>query len=588
MNEYGHLFLKFSKIIYLWGFKSTILDTISTNNSILRKIFPFLNWLPLVKKTWKDDLIAGLTGTIIAIPQAVAFAMIAGMPPQYGFYLAMMAPLVAALWGASYQLITGPTTTSSIVLFSIVKNFASPQTETELYISMAITLSFMAGIVKLLMGVFKMGKLVNFVSNSVVLGFTAGAGILIAFKQLKHAFGIEVPQGSGIVDIVKYISTHISEANVYVMAVALVTLFSAIIIKNYIKKLSRLHMLIAMVIGSALGYFLGGSSVGIETVGHIPNHLPPFSTPDLSMSTVQKLFSGAIVLGILGLVEAVSIARSIALYTHQKLDANQEFIGQGLTNIITSFFSCYVGSGSFTRSGVNFQAGAKTPLAAVLAAVFLMVVVLLFGSYASYLSRPAMGGVILLVGYNLIDFKHIKLIWKSSWRELVVLAVTALGTMFFRHLEYALLAGVMFSFLFYLERTSNPHIAIMGFDKDGKLKNIKRSREIKEDPDVKIIRIDGSLYFGDLDSVSKYFANLYTDGVRKLIVMAGSINFIDVASAEWLEQEARKWQEDGRQVHFAELSRAAQDILIKGEFKYRIGYELFHDEFEDAYRAIKG
>ncbi len=554
----------------------------------MSKFFPFLNWLPLIKHTWKDDLIAGLTGTIIAIPQAVAFAMIAGMPPQYGFYLAMLAPLVAALWGSSYQLISGPTTTSSIVLYSIISNFASPQTELQAYISMAITLSFMAGIVKLLMGVFKMGKLVNFVSNSVVLGFTAGAGLLIAFKQLKHAFGIEVPQGSGIVKIVRYISSHLNEANGYVVIVAITTLLSAIIIKNYIKKLSRLHMLIAMVIGSVLGYFLGGTDVGIQTVGHIPNHLPPFAVPDLSMDTMRKLFSGAIVLGILGLVEAVSIARSIALYTHQKLDANQEFIGQGVTNIVTSFFSCYAGSGSFTRSGVNFQAGAKTPFAAMLAAIFLMIVVLLFGSYASFLSRPAMGGVILLVGYNLIDFKHIKLIWKSSWREMVVFGVTAIGTMFFPRLEFALLAGIMFSFLFYLERTSNPHIAVMGFTPEGKLKNIKRADNIKEDPDLKIIRVDGALYFGDLSAVSDYFATQYDDGVKHLIVMSSGISFIDVACAEWLTQEVKKWKEDNREIHFVELSRVSQDVLIKGGFKYEIGLEYFHDDLATALEKIKG
>ena len=170
----------------------------------LHKIFPFLLWLPLTKKTWKDDLIAGVTGTIIVIPQAVAFAMIAGLPPIYGFYTAMITPIIAALLGSSYHLISGPTTTSSIVVFAVISKFVNPETELEAFISMAIVLSFMAGVIKLIMGLAKMGKLVNFVSHSVVIGFAAGAGILIAFKQLKHVFGIQVPQGSSFYEIINY------------------------------------------------------------------------------------------------------------------------------------------------------------------------------------------------------------------------------------------------------------------------------------------------------------------------------------------------------------------------------------------------
>ena len=186
----------------------------------LERIFPFLEWLPQTKKTWKDDLIAGITGTIIVIPQAVAFAMIAGLPPIYGFYTAIITPIVAALFGSSYHLISGPTTAISIVVYATLIKFVNPETDMEAFVSLALVLTFLTGFFQFVMGILRMGKLVNFVSHSVIIGFTAGAGILIAFKQLKHVFGIQVPQGSTILEIVVYIVNHFSETNWYVFIVA--------------------------------------------------------------------------------------------------------------------------------------------------------------------------------------------------------------------------------------------------------------------------------------------------------------------------------------------------------------------------------
>lgn len=548
----------------------------------LKKIFPFLIWLPLTKTTWKDDLIAGITGTIIVIPQAVAFAMIAGLPPIYGFYTAMITPIIAALFGSSYHLISGPTTTSSIVVFAVISKFVNPETELEAFISMAIVLSFMAGIIKLIMGLAKMGKLVNFVSHSVVIGFAAGAGILIAFKQLKHVFGIQVPLGSSFYDIINYIIIHIQETNLYVFGVALGTLLLAFLIKK-IKYISRLYMLIAMVLGTILSIVLGGEIHGIETVGHVPSNLPPFKIPDFNFEHMRLLTSGAITLALLGLVEAVSIARAIALHSHQKLDNNREFIGQGLSNIISSFFSSYASSGSFTRSGVNYQAGAKTPLSAIISALGLMLVVLFFAKFASYLPKPAMGGIILLVGYNLIDFHHIKQIIKSSKREFIVLSVTLLGTLFLE-LEIALFLGILISLFFYLEKTSKPNIAVFGKNKDDKFINIIRDDSAKECPQLKIIRIDGSIYFGAVEVVSNYFSDLYENGNEKhLLILAHGINFVDLAGAEWLTQEVLKWQQRGGGIYFVGLKLVSQEILLSGGFADSIGKENF---FKDKNTAL--
>ncbi len=553
---------------------------------MLHKIFPFLTWLPLVKDSWKDDLIAGITGTIIVIPQAIAFSIIAGLPPIYGFYTAIVTPFIAALFGSSYHLISGPTTAISIVVYSTLIKFVDPETDLEAFVSLALLLTLLTGLFQFAMGVLRMGKLVNFVSHSVIIGFTAGAGVLIAFKQLKHVFGISVPQGSTIYQTVTYIFNNISETNWYIFTVAVGTLAIAIVIKQLIKPLSRYYLLIAMIIGSVLAIWMGGEANGIQTVGHIPSNLPSFNIPDINYKSVSSLSSGAMVLALLGLIEAVAIGRSIALQTHQKINVNQEFIGQGISNFIASFFSSYAGSGSFTRSSVNHQAGAKTPMAAIFASILLMVVLLLFAQYSSFLPKAAMGGIIVFVGYNLIDFNHIKQVLKSSGRELVVLSITLLGTLFF-DLEFALLAGVFASFFFYLERTSKPNIATLAIDNKRRLVNKIRDRNALECSNIKILRIDGSMYFGSIEKIDDYLTNLYTQNeIQYVLIAAGGINFIDLAAAEWLTHEIIKWQKKRGGIYIANLKIISQDVIRKGGFANKMGENIFFKDKKDAINEI--
>ncbi len=553
---------------------------------MLQRIFPFLAWLPLAKKSWKDDLIAGITGTVIVIPQAVAFAIIAGLPPVYGFYTAIITPIIAALFGSSYHLISGPTTAISIVVFATVSEMADGTTEIENYVALTLVLTFMAGLIQFAMGLARMGKLVNFVSHSVIIGFTAGAGVLIAFKQLQHVFGLEIPRGSSFYETIKTIILDIEHTNWYVFAVAVGTMLIAIIIKKFIKPLSRFYMLIAMVLGSILAYLLGGEANGIESVDKIPSSLPAFKIPAFTLTNIQELSTGALTLALLGLIEAVAIARSIALASNQRIDGNQEFKGQGLSNMVASFFSSYMGSGSFTRSGVNYQAGAKTPMSAIFAAGFLMLVLLLFSDYASYLPKSAMGGIILLVGYNLIDFHHIKQVFKSSGRELIVLGTTLFGALFFE-LETALFSGIGLSLFFYLEKTAKPNIAILGTTKTHRFINIIRDPDVKECPQLKIVRIDGSIYFGALEVVSEFFSNLYEKGeVQHVLIVAKGINFIDLAGATWLSYEAKKWEDRGGGLYFSGLKIVSQQILKKGGFRKEIGEDHFYKDKPTAINSI--
>ncbi|MEJ2529153.1 MAG: SulP family inorganic anion transporter, partial [Gammaproteobacteria bacterium] len=427
-------------------------------NSGWKFLFPFVTWLPYVnKKDTKADLMAALTGAIVVLPQGVAFATIAGMPPQYGLYAGMVPAIIAALYGSSKHLVSGPTTAASVVLFSALSVYAAPGTAD--YVSLALTLTFMVGVFELALGLARMGSLVNFISHSVVVGFTAGAAVLIAAKQLKYFFGVDMDSGGHLHEIAFNFMGHVEESNPWVTAVGLTTLLSGIAFKRWFPTIP--YMIAAMLTGSLLSVLLtlmfGPEVTNIATVGALPAVLPPLSAPDLSLQHIKDLAPTALAVTLFALTEAVSIGRSIAARGGYRIDGNQEFIGQGLSNIAGSFFSGYVATGSFNRSGLNYQSGAKTPLAAVFAAVMLMLIVILVAPYAMYLPKAAMAGILFLVAWGLIDFKEILHILQSSKRESTVLLVTLLSAMFLE-LEFAIFAGVLLSLVLYLEMVSKPNI----------------------------------------------------------------------------------------------------------------------------------
>lgn len=553
----------------------------------LKAAFPFLEWYKGVTwRTLRFDFIAGLTNAIMVLPQGVAFAMIAGMPPVNGLYAAMIMPIVTALFGSSKHMITGPATAMSIVLFAAVSSLGI-QEGTAAFIEAALAITLIAGIIQLLMGWIKLGTLVNFVSHTVVIGFTAGAGILIAGKQLKYVFGIGIPVGTPFYEIIYLIGKNITQTNLYIFAVAISTIIIAIILKRINRQIP--YMLLSMIGGSIVAQLVGGAPVGITFIDEIPAQLPPFHIPNINTQNWQQLTVAAFPLAMLGLIEAAAIARAIALKSQQRLNSNQEFIGQGLANIATSILSGVSGSGSFTRSGLNYQAGAKTPVAAIFAATLLMLIVLFVAPWASYLPIPAMGGIILLVGYNLVDVPHIRQIMQTSRTETVVLAVTFFSTVFLQ-LELAIYLGVIVSLIFYLRRTSKPNITTLTASSSGNQRRFTDIQEVstpKTCPQLHMVRIDGALYYAAIERVADYFGAIHQQTTAKnILIVANSINFIDLAGAEWLAQEAKRREMQGRKLYISGLKQTAQDVLIKGGFKAQIGEEAFFDKKNDAITYI--
>jgi len=553
--------------------------------SRLGRLLPFLQWWSLVTpETLKKDFMAGLTGAIIVLPQGIAFATIAGLPPEYGLYTAMVTPIVAALFGSSRHLISGPTTAISIVVFSAISRYAEPGSPE--FIHLALTLTFLAGAYQFGFGLARLGTLVNFVSHTVVVGFTAGAAILIATSQMKHVLGVQVPRGESFAHTWMDIFYQLGNINYYVLAVALGTLFTAIAVKKFFPRAP--HLLLALITGGVIALLLGAQEHGIALVPAIPGHLPPPSRPDFSLATIQQLAPEAFAVALLGLIEAVSISRAIATKSHQRIDSNQEFIGQGLSNMFGSFFSSYAGSGSFTRSGVNYAAGAVTPMSAIFAAMLLMLIVLLIAPLTAYIPVAAMGGVILLVAWNLIEFGQIKTLVRASASETGILVVTFLATLFLE-LEFAIYIGVLLSLVIFLSRTSHPEIVTLAPDRDdpkGKLVNVD-TKPVPQCPQLRIIRIDMSIYFGSVNHVANKLAEITEkQGIKHILLEMSGANFIDVAGAEMLVHEAEKLKAQGGGLYFVGMKARVWQFMAQGGFIREIGASQFFDSKQEAIASI--
>jgi SulP family sulfate permease len=431
---------------------------------------PMRAWWPRVDRTTlRADATAGLSGALIVLPQGIAYAAIAGLPPEYGLYCAIGPAIVAALFGSSWHLVSGPTAAISIVVFSALSPLAAPGSPE--YVALALTLGLLVGMIQLALGIVRLGRLTDLISHSVVVGFTTGAAFLIVASQLKHFFGLQLESTSGFFPTLYATVQSLGELSPAVTTVGLVTLFTCLASRRWLRRLP--HMVIAMVAGSVVAFLLPslaeilpalGDDDPIALVGALPAALPPPSLPSFSLGDWNRLGGSAIAIAVLGLTEAVAIARAVALRSGQVIEGNQEFIGQGLSNIAGSFLSGYPSSGSFTRSGVNYEAGAQTPLAAVFASVILIGILFFIAPVVAYLPIAAMAGVLFVVARGLVDTREIRRIvadaidrgapgvQRAQRDEAAVFVVTFCATLLIA-LEFAVFTGIALSLILRALRT---------------------------------------------------------------------------------------------------------------------------------------
>ncbi len=405
----------------------------------------------------RADLWAGLTGAVVVLPQALAFATLAGLPPHYGLYCAMLPCIVAALFGSSRLMVTGPANAISLTVLALVAPLAVP--ESPDYIRLVLTLTFMVGVLQLVIGFTGIARLVDHVPHSVIVGFTSGAAVLIINSQVRTLLGLDWPRGLSLIETLARAGAEIGQAHGPTVLVALATVAACQIAKPWNHRVP--YLLVGIVVGSLVAMALralteAGAALGF--VGKLPGVLPPVSLPDLSLETLRSLLLPAIVMTLLALAEAVSIAKAIAVRTGQRLDGPREVVGQGLANLIGSLFSSYPASGSFNRSGVNVAAGARTPLSAISASLFLIVLVAFVAPLADALPLAAVAGILVMVAIGLIVPREIRATWSESRASGLSMALTFVLTLTVS-LEWAIIAGITSHLLIarFLPSKSSPH-----------------------------------------------------------------------------------------------------------------------------------
>jgi SulP family sulfate permease len=509
------------------------------------RTMPFLTWFRQINaETLRQDAFAGFTNAAIVLPQGIAFAAIAGLPPQYGLYTAMVTPVIAALFGSSWHLVSGPTTAISVVIFATLSERFVPGSPE--FIGAVVSITLLAGVFQLCLGLVHLGQLVSLVSHSVMVGFTAGAALLIALSQIPGFTGLSLPRPDDLVAFATEFWKALPGINAYVFAISMGTLAVAVAVKRLLPGWP--NYLIALIAGGGLAYFLDAAAHGVAFVEPIQSGIPPFAAPEMSLDTIRSLSQGAFALALIGLLEAVSIARAMATRSHQTLDSNQEIIGQGLSNIGGSFFSAYMGSGSFTRSALNMESGARTPLAAIFAAGFLLMILLLVAPLIAYIPIPAMAGLIMLVAWKLVDVKEIRHVLTSSASESAILGVTFLAVLLV-NLEFAIYSGVILSLSLFLRRTMRPGLPINvpNANVPGRPFMSSVHWRLPECPQALFIRVQGPLYFGAVEYLEKEFHRIEEerpDQLHLVLFIDGAVG-IDLAGSELLIKEARSREERG-------------------------------------------
>jgi sulfate permease, SulP family len=410
-------------------------------------VMPIMRW----RDEWRQpgalraDALAGLTGAVVVLPQGVAFATLAGMPPQYGLYAAMLPCIVAALFGSSRLMVTGPANAISLTTMALVAPLAavgSPR-----YVTLVLTLALLVGVMQLLLGLARVGKVVDKVPHSVVVGFTAGAAVLIVTSQLGTALGLALPRGQSVLATIQAVAARWHEINPAALIVTAVTVLLAIVARPFTRWVPA--MLVA-VVGGSIGAWLMARGMphwpALVTVPPLPSALPPLSWPDLRIDTVRSLFGATLVMTLLKLTEAIAIAKAMARRYGDTLDSNQEFIGQGLANVVAAFSSGMPASGSFNRSGLNAEAGARTPLSAVFASVFLVVILVFVSPLAKWLPLAVVSSLLFVVAWGLLDTREMRRLWRDEPVERAGLLVTLIATVTLS-LEWAILLGLTTSLL---------------------------------------------------------------------------------------------------------------------------------------------
>ncbi|MEQ8628548.1 solute carrier family 26 protein [Ekhidna sp.] len=541
--------------------------------NLIQRLFPIFQWLPAYKKAdLNGDLFAGLTVGVMLIPQGMAYALIAGLPPVYGLYASIVPQIIYALLGTSRQLSVAPVAMDSLLVAAGVSVLATEGSDS--YIAFAILIAFFMGAFQLLLGVFRLGFITNLLSKPVISGFTSAAALIIGFNQLKYLLGTDIAKSNRFYEVVINSARQIDETHVITLIIGI----AAIVLIKSLKSLNKNipGALIAVIVGTVIVYSLRLDDVGVSIVQNIPQGLPSMQLPDFSLGQFGKVLPLAFTISVVAFMEAFSVAKAVeAKRRDHKVIPNQELIGLGAANLIGSLFQSYPVTGGFSRTAVNHQAGANTPLASIVSAVIVALTVIFLTSLFYFLPHAILAAIIMVAVSNLFDLTYAKKLWRESKKEFLVLLFTFLVTLNIG-MVIGIVTGIILSILLFLYRAAYPHIARLGRIKGHhEFRNVTRFNNLETWEGLVIIRIDAPLSFINIQEIKDYIQRLLNmePKTREIIIDAGPVSHLDATAADGLHTLLEELNQKGVRLVFCDVIGPVRDAMKQTGLTKTIGKE---------------
>ena len=556
---------------------------------MLSRFIPALDWGPKYDRALlSGDLNAGLTVGVMLIPQGLAYALIAGLPPIYGLYAALVPIVVYAFFGTSGQLAVGPVAMVSLLVATGVSELAP--TGSDDYVTLALLLALMVGVIQLALGLLRFGFITNFLSHPVLSGFTSAAALIIGLSQLKNLTGIPIPRSNSIFEILATAATQIGQLHVPTLAMGVGGIMLIVIMRRISKRLPG--GLLAVIIGTFLSFALGLADAGVAIVGDVPAGLPVPRVDFLSWSAAMDLLPIALAISLVGYMESIAVAKSFASKHRDTIEPSQELTALGMANIAGAFFLSYPTTGGFSRTAVNDQAGARTPLASMISAAIVGLTLLFLTPLFTYLPKALLASIVMVAVFGLLDIKEVRYLWKSNRTDLMLLLVTFAATLLMG-IEQGILIGVALSMLSFVYQASRPHMARLGkMPGQEAYRNVERFPDVERADGIAIFRIDASLFFGNVEHIKDGVDDLLArePETQFLILDLYPVNRVDSTAMHALSDMHRRLQEQGVTMLFSGVKGPVRDAFARSGLADTLGQEAFfmriHDACHDAQRRL--
>lgn len=552
---------------------------------------PYKDWIGELKNpaVLKADAMAGLTVALVLIPQSMAYAYIAGLPPYVGLYAAFLPVMVAAIFGSSRQLGTGPVAIGSLMSAAALQPYA--HLGVEAFMAYSATLVLVAGFIQLALGLMRAGALVDFLSNPVIIGFTSAAALIIAGSQIPSLLGIKLSSGNfeHYYEYLYQLLIMLGNLHVATVFIGVFSLLSLIALKKYAPRLP--NVLMTVIAATLVSYVAGFSERGGAVVGEIPQGLPSFALPEFSLSAQEwlNMLLNGFIIGLMGFVEAISISKAMASQTRQRLSANQELVGQGLAKIVAGLFQGYVVSGSFSRSAVNFAAGAVTGFSSVVTGLLVALTLLFLTPLLYHLPQATLAAVIIVAVVNLVKIEPVKRAWRVEPQDGIVAVLTFIATLSFApSLDKGIMLGIVLSLGLFLYRTMSPRLVEVARDEDGTMRDAE-AHHLKTSDTVAVYRFDGDLYFANTGYLEGKLLNNVSQkpNLKVLILDMESIDQVDSTGEEMLEKLADRLKFAGIEFYIARAKLRVYEVFQRSGLAKHIGEERFFRERKHAINYAK-